>query len=467
MTRASNEINIDFEYDIRASQKQMYAHNLDKEFIFYGGAVGGGKSWWLARHNAWHCMHYPYTMTMLGRHKKVDIRKTILKAHMDVVPPDLYTWLESKFIVKWINGSETHFIGADSEESLQGPSISLFGWDEAAELPYYAFSQMAARLRIVLPHGPMKGVRPRYQGLFTANPGPGWIKKLIYDRYMMGTLPDNIAFVQALPTDNPNLPAGYVDRLRDLHPDSWVRRFVEGDWSAFEGQIYEEFNPNVHVIQPFEIPVGWKRWRAMDWGYRNPTAFLWWTMDPATGRLYCYDEHYQSNMEPRQHAAYVHSKYPDEVYEYNVGDPSITKQVYGRESVLSQFQEQGIPIRLGHNERMPGIMRCKEHLELDKQGNANVYFFNHCKNTIKEIMNYRWAELDSSGLKSNKEEPVQVNDHACDAFRYFIMSRPRRPKMRRMPEFGTIEYMDMVSGQQENYDLMGWDDMEDDGYAFS
>ena len=70
----------------------------------------------------------------------------------------------------------------------------------------------------------------KYFGLLASNPEPGWLKRRFIDQ----KLPNHI-FVPALPRDNPKLPTGYVQRLKDLFPEDWQARFLEGDWTAFEG----------------------------------------------------------------------------------------------------------------------------------------------------------------------------------------------------------------------------------------
>ena len=34
-----------------------------------------------------------------------------------------------------------------------------------------------------------------------------------------------------------------------------------------EGAAFVEFDPKVHVITPFELPIHWERVKAIDYGY--------------------------------------------------------------------------------------------------------------------------------------------------------------------------------------------------------
>ena len=55
---------------------------------------------------------------------------------------------------------------------------------------------------------------------------------------------------------------------------------LDGDWDALEGQYFEEFRRDKHVCDPFDIPVEWKRFRSMDWGFNDPTAVYWYALAP-------------------------------------------------------------------------------------------------------------------------------------------------------------------------------------------
>jgi hypothetical protein len=82
---------------------------------------------------------------------------------------------------------------------------------------------LASRLRLKL-----SGIH--YYGLLASNPDPGWLKYRFIDQKK-----EDHVFVPALPKDNPHLPPDYVPRLQRVFPDEWQKRFLEGDWGAFEG----------------------------------------------------------------------------------------------------------------------------------------------------------------------------------------------------------------------------------------
>ncbi len=99
-------------------------------------------------------------------------------------------------------------------------------------------------------------------------------------------------------TDQGEITIATLDALTGLR----LARGRYGRWVAAEGQIYEEFDPNVHVIDSFEVPSNWNRYRAIDFGFNEPFVCQWWAIDPDTGNLYLYRELYQTKRTVTQHS---------------------------------------------------------------------------------------------------------------------------------------------------------------------
>jgi hypothetical protein len=97
--------------------------------------------------------------------------------------------------------------------------------DEAAQVSSLAYSILKSRIRFKLNE---YNLIPKI--LLTCNPGQNWIKKDFYIPFTQETLPQNKAFVAALPLDNPYLPPSYIEMLKSL-PPTQRRRLLEGDWN--------------------------------------------------------------------------------------------------------------------------------------------------------------------------------------------------------------------------------------------
>jgi hypothetical protein len=65
---------------------------------------------------------------------------------------------------------------------------------------------------------------------------------------------------------------------------------LDGNWYVTPDSFYADvWDPAIHVCPPFRIPDDWPRFRALDWGYKQPGRCNWFAMDPE-GNLFCYRE---------------------------------------------------------------------------------------------------------------------------------------------------------------------------------
>ena len=73
---------------------------------------------------------------------------------------------------------------------------------------------------------------------------------------------------------------------------------LEGDWDIKEGAAFTEFDRDTHVIEPFDIPRNWVKFRSCDYGYGSYSAVLWFAVSPDE-QLVVYRELYVSKSLPQ------------------------------------------------------------------------------------------------------------------------------------------------------------------------
>ena len=220
--------------------------------------------------------------------------------------------------------------------------------------------------------------------------------------------------------DNTKLSRAYVENLKKTTPPGmWYDRAIKGLWVAAEGVVYEGFNRETHVIEPFEIPAHWKRYRAIDFGYTNPFVCLWGAVDE-DGRLFIYEEHKQAQMLIGDHVRKIRNR--DEYYtdewggEHEIGYETVSDHDAQDNAELRAL---GLYTRNANKDVTIGIQKVAERMVKQPDGRHRLYIFGNCKETIREIGKYAWAEKKEG--KPIKEEPVKVDDHCMDALRYMVM----------------------------------------------
>jgi hypothetical protein len=231
-------------------------------------------------------------------------------------------------------------------------------------------------------------------------------------------------FIPATLFDNPYLAEDgmYEANLLSL-PEHQRRQLLEGDWDINEGAAFPEFNRKTHVIEPFDIPENWPRFRAADYGYSSYSAVVWFAVTPAD-QLVVYRELYVSKVLATDLADMVLEAEHGEKMRYGVLDSSLWhKRGDTGPSLAEQMNVKGCrwrPSDRSAGSRVAGKNELHRRLQVDDfTKEPRIVFFNTCKNLI--------AQLPSIPLDKNNPEDVDTKseDHLYDALRYGIMTRPR------------------------------------------
>jgi hypothetical protein len=219
---------IDLGQSYKPHARQILAHTATERFVNYGGAFGGGKTVWLVNESIQLCLDYPGNVGYICRNELPAFRRSVLiELDRYIVPQILEQHHQTENYFRFKNGSRLFYGGlGDSVSGLQrlsSMSLGFFAIDQCEETTETHFNMLAGRLRLILPN-------IKYKGIMTCNPAPGWVKQ----KFIEQKLPDH-AFIQAIPKDNPFLPADYEASLRAIYPQEWIKSMLEGDWSALEG----------------------------------------------------------------------------------------------------------------------------------------------------------------------------------------------------------------------------------------
>ncbi len=260
--------------------------------VFYGGARGGGKSYAMLVDPLRYCT-YANHRALLVRRTMPELRDLIQKSQL------LYSkaypsakWREQEKEWRFPSGAKIEFGYAENMTDVlryQGQSYTWIGIDE---LPQYPSPDIYNFLRSSL-RSVDKDI-PVYMRA-TGNPGnvgSQWVKEMFVEPAEPNTAFDvgidtpngtkyiTRRFIPAKLQDNPYLMQtdDYYIMLASL-PEAQRKQFLDGDWDAYEDSAFPEFSKTAHVVEPFEIPRSWYKFRAADWGYSSPACVLWFAVD--------------------------------------------------------------------------------------------------------------------------------------------------------------------------------------------
>lgn len=205
-------------------------------FLCYGGAMGGGKSYVSLAILILLCKIYPESKWCVIRESLPTIKRTTLPSFKKVLPMNfLKSYNQQENIATFNNGSQILFMAEDYAndkdfDRFKGLEVNGFLLEQIEELQRGLLDVCIIRAG----RHRLKGETPKPLILATVNPTLTWAKDDIYARYTNGTLPEDWYYLPASIFDNPALSddRDYMDRFKNLDPLTYARH-IEGNWSAF------------------------------------------------------------------------------------------------------------------------------------------------------------------------------------------------------------------------------------------
>ena len=418
--------------------------------VLYGGSAGSGKSYALLADP----MRYFGVTAFNGlilRRTNDELRELVWKSQE--LYPKAYPgakWQEKKSQWVFPSGARlwmTYLERDDDVMRYQGQSFSYIAVDELTQYATpFSFVYLRSRLRTTDPDLPIF-MRA------TSNPGgPGhqWVKRAFIDpappgktfeatdietgdvlRYPQshekaGQSLFNRRFIPATLKDNPYLydDGQYEANLLSL-PENQRRQLLEGDWAVADGAAFPEFRQSVHVVEPFEIPHNWVRFRSADYGYSSWSAVHWYAIDPAYETLIVYRELYVSKHTGKDLGRAVMDAEVGDGIKFGILDSSCW---HNRGQIGPSIAEEMItmgcrwrPSDRTAGARVAGKNQLHERLKVDEvTEQPGIVFFNTCRQIIADL-----PVIPSCPKGSDDIDQRYASDHTYDSLRYGLMSRPR------------------------------------------
>jgi len=399
----------------------------DEKDVLYGGAAGGGKSYAMLV-DPLRYAHRKAHRALILRRSMPELRELIDKSRE--LYPQAFPGCKFREVEKVWNfpsGAKIEFGFLERDADVyryQGQAYSWIGFDEITHLPTeFGWNYLASRLRTTDPE-----IKTYLR--CTANPGgigASWVKKRYVDsnetnQSFIGKDGLTRKFIPARLTDNPYLANdGIYEKMLMSLPPVQRKQLLEGNWDVNEGAAFVEFDPDVHIVTPFSIPITWERVKGIDYGYASESACIWGAVDRTDGTLIIYRELYKKGLTGEDLGRIItEMELEDPLSVSGVLDTSAwSKTGTTGPTVGESLVRQGHKLRRADKNRIQGKIQIHEYLKVQPSGRPKLQIFNTCPNLIKE--------LQSIPLDTRNPEDVDTHaaDHAYDALRYLIMSRPR------------------------------------------
>lgn len=463
----------------------------------FGGGFGNGKTTGAIVKTLQVCKDYPGANVLIARSTYPKLNDTIRKEFLAWCPK---SWIKRKNlsqenVVELVNGTVINFrymqqggkAGESSTSNLLSATYDLIVVDqvEDPEIVEKDFLDLLGRLRGSTPYQgedpTMPTTGPRWV-ILMCNPTRNWVyRKLVKPLHDLKHgianpdllldedtgLPMIELFEGSTYENKDNLPADFIKTQEAAYKGQMRERFLLGKWGAYEGLVYSEYDPSVHLIdheimenyftQLVQFGSYGNILEAYDHGIASPACYGFGFVDHF-GNVFIMDGYYEKEKTIQQlaqgikdiRASYGYSadeNLEDETSQAIYGDPAIFKRASGNTrtvgtTVAGLFAEEGIRMRRANNDIISGIAKVQSYLYIESShphpifqeviGAPRLYISTKCKWIDSEFVDYYWKKNNVTG--DAEDIPMDRNDHSMDMIKYLLTNRPRVAAFRQKKE---------------------------------
>jgi len=356
---------------------------------------------------------------------------------------------ESQHVWKFATGERLYFRHAKRPSDYwkyHGHEYPWIGWEELTNWPSdELYLSMMSVCRSSNPNVPR-----HYRA--TCNPygaGHNWCKARFIDPAPAGIViqddegRERVRIHSSL-DENPHLMENDPNYVKNLQALSGAKRaaWLEGDWNIVAGGMFDDvWNPKIHIVDPFEIPLTWRIDRSFDWGSSKPYSVGWWaesdgcdisingrTRSTKRGDLFRIAELYGWTGKPNEGCKELARDIAVKIrnYEKNVigrvvypgpADSSIWDKQNGN-CIADDFNKEGIYWQKAiktPGSRMNGwqMLRARLKNAITKDG-PGLFVFDNCRQFIRTVPVLPRDEKDTDDVDTEAE------DHVADEVRYRV-----------------------------------------------
>lgn len=220
--------------------------------------------------------------------------------------------------------------------------------------------------------------------------------------------------------ENPYVPQAEKDVWIDMLSEKSKRSRIYGYATSQEGLVYDEFDPAVHVCDPFPIPADWRFYRCIDFGGEHPTTSIIMATDGYY--IYVIAEYYQAHRLVEYHVEQMRRQEKEIVLASGANlTPHLITITDHDLQLRMQYESLGIYSSPAKKDRISGVETVRNLLKVHSDGHVRLKVFRHCKQTIREFGLYHLPGENRKGrlLPGEKaDDPVKEYDDCLDPVRY-------------------------------------------------
>jgi hypothetical protein len=217
-------------------------------------------------------------------------------------------------------------------------------------------------------------------------------------------------------TNTVRYPGGRDDpeilRVKERVSPAWFSQEYGAEFTSYEGQIYEEWNDNIHVRR-INYEPSWKNFWAVDFGFSVPWVCLDVMVDQSDN-VYVWREYQERFKATYEHALYLRDdrENPDGFHVNAIfADGRGADEIATMELVLGKVWGCTTGWSMG-------VEAVKRNLKIQPDGMPKLFVDPGCVELIRQMKALRKPEVKEGS--DEKSAQWKYDDHGPDALRYFF-----------------------------------------------
>jgi phage terminase large subunit len=299
------------------------------------------------------------------------------------------------FIYTFPNGSYIELFGLEDESKARGPGRDILFINEANLLKKALFDQLA--------------MRTTGQILLDLNPAD--LECWCYD---IADKPGNLKIHSTYKDNRIYVEGKWVSNLSETQI-AYIEAYKDGDpymWEVFglglRGRATDIIYTHWRLCD--KLPMKGEIFAGQDFGYNVPSAYV--LCELYEGAIYAQEIIYKTKLTTS-----------DLIEAYKDYGVSRTIEIFcdnAEPKTIEELQRAGYNAKPADKDVTEGIRKVKS---------MPLFIAQDSHNLLAEIKQYKW-KTDAGGKPvkdKDKDEPIKMNDHACDALRYAVFTKMSTP----------------------------------------
>lgn len=291
-------------------------------------------------------------------------------------------WSKTDCIYTFPNGSIMEFFGVDNAGKVHGPARDRLFINEAQNVDWEKARQLMVRTKGLV----MWDYNPTHR---------------FWAHEQFENDPDCV-HVHTTYKDNEQLAASIVKEIeRNKSDKNWWRVYGQGLVGILEGLIYPAFTQ----VDEMPEPAGYTETYGLDFGFTNdPTAIIRCLVHTGRKEIYLDEVTFERGLQNPDIAAILKAQ------GLRRSDGPVVYADCAEPKSIEEIKSYGLNVQ-----KSDKSAKIKEQVGF--VNGFRLFVTKRSVNLIKELRNYAWKKI-SDGVFSN--EPIDIWNHACDAFRYGV-----------------------------------------------